>query len=296
MNTLMSAQLLVAAIAAGSIYALIGTGLNLVYGTVRLLNIAHGDVVMIGAYFAVLAVSVLGAGPLIAIPIAAAVAVLMGVATYYGLFAVILRNRRLAERLESNSLLIFFGISIILQNGVALLFGNNQRSYRYLEQIVTVGDVSITANRLLSFLIALVLVVLLTIVLRRSIWGLALRAVIQSKDAAAIIGLNLPRVYLIALCGGFALAGIAGVLVSMTEQVWPFMGFGFSISSFVVIMLGGLGNVLGGLVAAMLLGFIETYGLALIGPSYRSILIYGVFVGVLLFRPEGLFGKTQARS
>lgn len=296
MTTLLSAQLLVAAIATGAIYALVGTGLNLVYGTLRLLNIAHGDIVMLGAYVAVFTVSLAGASPLFALPIAAALAGLLGVMTYLGLFSFVLKNDRLAERLESNSLLIFFGISIVLQNSAALVFSNNQRGYRYLDQIISFAGVSIAANRLVALLVSVALVGSVILVLRNSIYGLALRAVIQSRDAAAIVGIDLRKLYLASLAIGFALAAMAGVLVSLNEQVSPFMGFGFSISAFIVIMLGGLGNLWGGLAAAMVLGVIETYGLAVVGPSYRSILFYGVFVGVLLLRPEGLFGRAKVAT
>jgi branched-chain amino acid transport system permease protein len=123
--------------------------------------------------------------------------------------------------------------------------------------------------------------------------GLAIKALIQRRDAAAIVGVNVERVQMLALCLGFASATVAGALVSMTEQISPFMGFPFTIAAFVVIILGGLGNIGGGIAAGLLLGVLETYGVALTSSAYRSILVYGVFVLILLLRPQGLLGGRR---
>lgn len=293
-DVVFSAQLALAAIAAGAIYALVATGLNLVYGTLRLLNIAHGDFVMIGAYLAFWVFTLLHFGPVLSLPLAVLVGILLGLVTYKGLVAVLTRGGANQERLESNSLLAFFGISIVLQNGAALLFTNNIRAYRYFDQVITFGSVSMTGNRLLGLAISLFLALGTAAYLRFTLFGLATRAVIQNRDASAIVGINLPRIYLVSLCAGFSLACASGVLVSMMEPISPIMGFGYSISAFVVIMLGGLGNLFGGIIAAFVLGMIETYGLAFVGSNYRSLLVYGIFILVLILRPEGLFGRAQA--
>ena len=283
-DVVFSAQLALAAIAAGAIYALVATGLNLVYGTLRLLNIAHGDFVMIGAYLAFWVFTLFDYGPALSLPLAVIAGILLGLATYKGLVSALTQRSAHKERLESNSLLAFFGIAIVLQNGAALLFTNNIRAYRYFDQVITFGPMSMTGNRLLT----------LVIYLRFTLFGLATRAVIQNRDASSIVGIDLPRIYLVSLCFGFSLACVSGVLVSMMEPISPIMGFGYSISAFVVIMLGGLGNLFGGITAAFALGVIETYGLALAGSNYRSLLVYGIFILVLVLRPEGLFGKSQA--
>jgi branched-chain amino acid transport system permease protein len=293
MSILLSGQLFISALAAGAIYALVAVGLNLVYGTLRLLNVSHGDLVMLGAYAAYWVVALSGFGPLWSIPIVLIFGILLGAVSYFGLFRYMLRQSHTADRIESNSLLAFFAVSIILQNSIALIFTNNTRAYQYLEEIIQLGNISITANRLLALVVSLLSVIAVAVFLRRSIYGLAIRAVIQNRDAAAIVGINLRILYLTSLVVGFSLAMIAGVLVSMHGQIWPFMGFSFTVSAFVVIMLGGLGNIMGGLAAALLLGVLETYGLAIVGASYRSILVYCVFVGVLMLKPEGLFGRSR---
>jgi branched-chain amino acid transport system permease protein len=127
-----------------------------------------------------------------------------------------------------------------------------------------------------------------------SIAGLAVKALIQRKEAAAIVGVNVRRLEFFSLCAGFATAGIIGALVSMTDQITPFMGFPFTIAAFIVIIMGGLGNLTGGIFAGLLLGFIETYGVALTSASWSSILLYGVFLLALIARPEGILTARQA--
>jgi branched-chain amino acid transport system permease protein len=292
--SLLSGQLLIAALVASAIYALTATGLNLVYGTLRLLNVAHGDLVMIGAYVGFWCFTLLNLPPLISMWLAMAVGGLLGVVLYRGVFVRVIRNRRLSERLEANSLLIFFGISVVIQNVASIAFSNNYRAYQYLDHIVRWMNVSIAANRLVALVVAAVFLAALLILLRYTVLGLALRALMQDRDAAALVGVDLRLIYSFSFAAGFGLATLGGALISMYEQVQPFMGLGFSISAFVVIMLGGLGHLVGGLYASVILGIIETYGLAVVGASYRSVLLYGVFVLLLILRPQGLFRPRVA--
>ena len=124
--------------------------------------------------------------------------------------------------------------------------------------------------------------------------GLAARALIQNRDAACLIGINPDRINLMVFCLGFGLAGLAGSLISMTEAITPFGGFSYTIAAFIVIILGGLGNLAGGVLGGVLLAFIEIYGSALTSSAYRSILIYGVFIAILTLRPQGLLGRKTA--
>lgn len=292
----MSAQLLFAALVAGSLYALVALGLNLVYGTLRLLNIAHGDLVMIGAYVAFWMLSLLGMPPVFSLFAAAALCGSFGWLIYVGIFRKLLSTPALARRLEANSLILFYGVSVILQNGVSLAFTSTARGYQYLNEVHRFAGVAASGNRLMLLGVALVLCLGMLLFLRFHLFGWSLRAVIERRDAAAVVGVDVDRVQMATICTGFAIAGVAGVLVSMTEQITPFMGFPFTIAAFVVIVLGGLGNIFAGIVAGFALGFIETFGIAMTSATYRSILIYGLFVAVLLLRPQGLFGKAiQAR-
>jgi branched-chain amino acid transport system permease protein len=123
---------------------------------------------------------------------------------------------------------------------------------------------------------------------------MAMRAIIQQRDAAALVGINVERINRQVFAIGFALAALAGALISMTQEISPFMGFPFTISAFVIIILGGLGNITGSIIGALILATVEVYGVAILSPSFRSILVYGVFIAVLLLRPQGLFGRPIA--
>ena len=294
MDLLLSGQLLIAALVLAAIYGLIAMGLNLVYGTMRLLNVAHGEIVMLGGYTAYWGFTLFGIGPLGSLPVAMLLTGMLGALVYLGLFRRMLRSPRLAARVEANSLLIFFGVSVILQNLAALAFTATGRGYQYLDGLVTLGSVTVTANRLAILAIAGGACIACALFFRLTRNGLAIRALIQQRDAAALAGIDPDRFNLQVFALGFALAGLAGVLLSMSEQISPFMGFPFTISAFVIIILGGLGNLTGGLLGAVVLAVVEVYGAALTSPSYRSILVYGVFIAILLFRPAGLLGRAAA--
>jgi branched-chain amino acid transport system permease protein len=295
LEQIFSGQLLFAALVTGALYALVALGLNLVYGTLRLLNVAHGDLVMIGAYTAFWAMTLIGAPPFLSIFLAAGLAALLGWATYSLLFRRLLANAELAQRIEGNSLLLFFGLSIIIQNLASLAFTASPRGYQFLTEVYHFGNVALTGNRLMGLLVAVAICTAAWAFLRFHIFGLGVRAIIEGREAAAVVGVNIERIQRISICAGFAIAALAGVLVSMTEQISPFMGFPFTISAFVVIILGGLGNIPAGIAAGFLLGLLETYGVALTSASYRSVLIYGVFVAVLMIRPQGLFGRARVQ-
>lgn len=296
MDALLSGQLLLAALVTGFVYALVALGLNLIYGTMRLLNIAHGELVMLGAYVTFWLFTLANISPLISFVIALGLGAGLGWLAYRGIFRSAILSSSVVEQLEANSLLLFFGISVILQNVVSLLFKADLRGYRYLDSVVEFGGIAITGNRLLVFVVAMAVCVGLVLFLRYSIFGLAIRALIQNRDATALVGIDVDRVQAISFALGFGLAALAGALISTMQQISPFMGFPFTIAAFVVIILGGLGNTTGSLVGGLILGVLETYGVALTAPTYQSILIYGVFIAVLLWRPQGIFGgKRVAR-
>jgi branched-chain amino acid transport system permease protein len=288
LELLLSGQLFFSALVTGAVYVLIGLGLNLVFGTMRLLNIAHGEMAMIGAYLAYWLFALWGVSPLVSMLLAAAVTAAFGAAVYKGIFRGLLASNMTLVRLEANSLLVFLGITIILQNAAILIFTGSPRAYQYMDTMLRVGGVTLTQNRLFVLIVAAVIGVLVTLFLRFNIYGLAINAFIQNRDAAMMMGVNVDKIQLMAFCVGFGSAGLAGALLSMLEPVSPYMGFSFTIIAFVMVILGGLGNVFGGMVAGLLLGILETYGVAFTSPSFQLVLIYGVFVLVLVFRPEGL--------
>ena len=295
-DILWSGQLLVAAILTGTMYAAVGLGLNLVYGTMRLLNVAHGDVLMLGAYVTFFLFTQFGLSPLLAAIIAGIIGAALGAGLYYGLLQKFMQSRRAQKRMEANSLLIFVGVAVIMENVAALLFTGTPRGYQYYDEVYRVGNVAVTGNRLMAFAIAAAICIGVVLFLRLSLTGLAIQALIQRKEAAVIVGVNVKRLQLMSLCLGFGTVAVVGALVSMTEQISPFMGFPFTIAAFVVVILGGLGNLAGGMIAGLVFGVLQTYGVALTSSSWASILLYGFFVAALLLWPEGLLaGKAGAR-
>jgi branched-chain amino acid transport system permease protein len=294
MDTLLSPQLLIAALVLAAIYALIALGLNLIYGTMRLLNVAHGEIMMLGGYVSYLAFVRLGIGPLVSMIAAMSLAAVLGALCYLTIFKAVVRNRQLAARLESNSLLIFFGISIIVQNILSIAFSADPRSYSYLDTIIPIFGARVELNRLVVLAIGALATAACVIFFRYSRLGLAIRALIQQRDAASLIGIDADKINLLVFSLGFAMAGLAGSLIGMTSAISPFSGFPYTISAFIVIILGGLGNLAGGLLGAAVLAFVEIYGVAATSSAYRSILVYGVFIVILLIRPQGLLGRRAA--
>ena len=293
MDSLFSTQLLAAALITGVLYALISLGLNLIYGTMRLLNVAHGDLVMIGAYVAFMAFSIFNVGPLVSMFGAAVICGALGWLAYRSIFKRMLSNSLLLTRLEENSLLLFFGISVIIQNLVILFFTANRQGYQYLSEIVEIGDVRLTGARVAVLVVGSVISIAAVLYLRFSMFGLAMNALIQNRDASAVVGINVDRVQMSSLVIGFGITGLAGALISVMEPITPVMGFPYTMSAFVIIILGGLGNLWGGFLAGLLLGLLEVFGVAATGPEWRSVLVYGIFIAILIFRPQGLLGSGK---
>lgn len=291
MESILTAQLLVAALVLGALYSLIALGLNLIYGTMRLLNVAHGEVVMLGGYIAYGMTVSLGLNTAYALVPSMVVAGLFGLATYEIVFRRLLKQEHMLARVEANSLIIFFGVSIALQNIASLAFSATPKSYSFLDHIVTIGHASFAAHRLFSLAVAGIACIGCLLFFRFSWTGLAIRALLQQRAAAALVGVEADRINRVVFALGFAMAGLAGCLVSLTEPVSPFGGFPFTISAFVVIILGGLGNLVGSLLGGLILGVIEVYGVALTSSNWQSIIVYGVFVAMLLWRPQGLFAR-----
>lgn len=294
MHILFSPELVIATLALTSIYALVALGLNLIYGAMRLLNVAHGEIMMLGAYIAFGLFTAWQVSPLISMFPAMIVAAALGWLCYELLIRRLSRTPALVQRIEANSLLVFFALSVILQNLGALAFSANARSYNYMDSLVQIGAVSVGLNRLVIIAVSVAATAAVMLFFRFGITGLAIRALIQQRDAASLVGIQADKVNRVIFCLGFALAALAGSLVSMVESITPFSGFPFTIAAFFVIILGGLGSIGGSMVGALLLACVEVYGGALTSPAYRSILLYGVFILVLFVRPQGLFGRRMA--
>jgi branched-chain amino acid transport system permease protein len=284
-------ELVASGLITGGIYAVVAIGLNLQYGLMRILNIAHGEFLMLGAYFTWLAATVLKVNPLVFLPVVAAALFLLGLGVYRLCFRRIARTAPNVDVLEARSLLVSFGLMFLVQNLAYLAWGADLRGYSFLDEPVEIGGARFTANRLVVLGFAVVASLALIGVLRFTLVGKAVRAMMQSPTGAQLVGIDTAVLHPVVFGVGLALAGVAGALLSMVYEISPAMGEPYTVTALIVIVLGGLGSTIGALVGGFLLGVVEAFGMHFTSPSLKMLLSYGVFIAVLLARPKGLFAR-----
>ena len=275
----------------GGMYALVAIGLNLQYGLMRVMNISHGEFLMVGAYLAYWAYTVTRLSPLLTLPLVFVALFVAGLVVYRVCFRRITRAAPSVEVLEARSLLVGFGLMFLIQNAAFLVWGADLRGYEYLAQPVNVAGARFAANRLVVFAFALGLSLVLVALLRFTLVGKGVRALMQSPTGAQLVGIDTAVLHPVVFGAGLALAGVAGALLSMVYEISPSMGEPYTVTALIVITLGGLGSASGSLLGGLLLGLVETFGMHVTNPSLKMLLSYGVFVGVLLVRPRGLFAR-----
>lgn len=285
------AELIAGGLLVGGIYAVVAMGLNLQYGLMRIMNISHGEFLMIGAYLTWLGHTVLGLNPLATMPLVAAALFVLGLAVYALCFRRVVRQAGSVEVIESRSLLIGFGLMFLVQNAALLIWGADLRGYDFLSGSVEFGGVRLGANRLLVFGFAIGASLALLAVLRYTLLGKSVRAMMQSPTGAQLVGIDTRFLHPVVFAAGLALAGVAGSLISMVYEVNPSMGEPYTVTALIVITLGGLGSAVGCLVGGLLLGLVEAFGMYFTSPSLKMLLSYTVFIAVLLARPQGLFSR-----
>jgi branched-chain amino acid transport system permease protein len=285
-------QQIVLGILIGGLYGLAATGLSLVFGVMKVLNVAHGELIMLGGYATFWLVTLGAVDPFAGLLLTVPVAVLGGVALYAGLFAFVVRADE--ERRVKNSLLIGFGVALALQALAVKIWTADERSITtsYAGSVVTVGPISIPLVRLGSLVLALALTVGLEILLRRWRWGKAIRATSEDWQAALLSGIDVRRAYLLAFALGTGLAGAAGTLVAVGYSISPSIGLEWTLKALIVIVLAGLGSMIGTFVGGIFLGVAEAVSAAVVGGAYREVVGLVIFFVVLVVRPQGLFGKS----
>jgi branched-chain amino acid transport system permease protein len=284
-------ELVATGLITGGLYAVVAIGLNLQYGLMRIMNISHGEFLMLGAYLTWLAHTALGANPLLTLPFVAAALFLMGIAVYRLCFYRITRTAPAAEVIEARSLLVGFGLMFLVQNAAYLAWGADLRGYSYLTEPVEIAGARFTANRLVAFGFAVATSLVLLGVLRFTLIGKAVRAMMQSPTGAQLVGVDTAVLHPVVFGAGLAMAGVAGALLSMIYEISPSMGEPYTVTALIVITLGGLGSAVGSLLGGFLLGLVETFGMHFTSPSLKMLLSYAVLIGVLLARPRGLFAR-----
>jgi branched-chain amino acid transport system permease protein len=292
--TQLAVQALANGIILGAIYGLIGLGLNVIFGVLRVVNFAHGEFLVLGAYFAFLALHVLGVNPFVAIPLVFLIFFAIG----YLLYFVLIPRLSRSDDPETASLLVMFGVSIMLGAAMLLAFEADARSLNYsIEPVfLKLGPILIPTIRLISLGVVLVLVALLAFFLYRTTVGKALRAITMNRDAVQIVGINASLLSAVAFGIGIALAGVAGVLVAMIFPAFsPFSGSDYTLIGFIVIVLGGLGHPVGALLGALLFGVTEQVSAVYFSQSIALIIGFALLVLTIFIRPEGILGRRPTR-
>lgn len=275
----------------GGIYALVALGLNLQYGLMRIMNISHGEFLMVGAYLTWLAHTSFGINPVLFLPVVTVLMFVLGLVVYRLCFRRIARTSPTVDVIEARSLLIGFGLMYLVQNTVYLVWGADMRGYSFLADPVEIAGARFTGNSLLAFSFAVAASIGMLALLRWTMLGKAVRAMMQSPDGAQLVGIDTRVLHPMVFGGGLALAGVAGALLSMVYEITPGMGEPYTVTALIVITLGGLGSAAGCLVGGLLLGLVEAFGMHFTSPSLKMLLSYGVFIAVLLARPRGLFAR-----
>lgn len=293
-------QLLINGLTLGAVYALIALGYSMVYGVLQLLNFAHGDVYMVGAFigYFVMVAFLPADGPLIA---PAIIIILMLVVAMLGCGALGVVIEQFAYRPLRNApriapLISALGVSFFIQNAIQLTLTAKFRSYETAKLIppgfgLDIGDARLSATRALVIVTAIVLMIVLQYLIKRTRLGKAMRAVAIDREAAAMMGVNVDQVIVFTFFIGSALAGAAGVLTGIVfTRVWHFMGFSAGLKGFTAAVLGGIGNIPGAMLGGFILGLAETFAVVFVSSTYKDIVAFVVLIIVLLLRPRGLLG------
>jgi len=296
MNSVLILDFVLAGFVIGGIYALIAIGLNLQYGVARVLNLAYGEFLMLAGYLAFWLFTLTDLSPIvtlfIGVPAAFAGSWLLFMYVLHPLFS---RTQKPGKR-EVDSLLSTFGLLFVLQGVALVLWGGTDRFYDFLSVQVGVLGVGMTANRLVALVAALALALATYAALRFSKTGRALRSIASNPAASPLVGIDVVRYSAIAFAAGGSLAAVAGILLSSFVGINPTIGLTYTIKALIVVTMGGIGHVLGGLVAGLLLGMAETFGAFLLDPGLITAISFGIFALVLLWKPEGLFGGSSRSS
>ncbi|MEY4302233.1 MAG: hypothetical protein RJB06_640 [Pseudomonadota bacterium] len=284
-------ELIFSGLITGGIYALVALGLNLQYGLMRILNIAHGEFLMLGAYLTWMVQTSFGISPLLMIPVSFVMLMGLGLVIHWLCFRRLTATSPNIDIFEARGLMVAFGLMFLIQNLVSSIWGGELRGYDYMADPVFMGGAQFAGNKLLVFAMALIFSLGLMVLLRKTLLGKGVRALMQSQVGAQLVGINTRTLHPLMFGIGLGLSGLAGCLLSMAYTISPAMGEPYTVTALIVITLGGFGSMGGALAGGLLLGVIEAFGMHFTNPSLKALLSYVVFIGVLLFRPKGLFSK-----
>jgi len=276
----------------GSIYAMVASGLNLIFGVVKIINFAHGALLALGMYMAYFLITFAGFDPYLTLPVVVAAMFLVGWAIQSGII------NRIMDSDRTSQLLITFGLALMVQNGAIMLWGHEYRSATvpYARKVFDILGIRFSFAALLALTGSAISLVLLYLFLHRTRTGTAIRAVSQQPDSAALAGINVKSIYGIAFGVGSAMVGVAAVFMVPIYFVQPSVGDPFVLMAFITVVLGGLGSVWGAAAAGMMLGVIQNLFATMVNVEMAPTFVFLVFMVIMFFRPYGLFGRTERIS
>ena len=274
----------------GAVYALFSSGLTLIWGMMNVINFAHGDLVMIGMYIAFWTYVLLGGGPAVFGPLAAILLFMFGVLVYFALI------RHVIDGPIISQILATFGLALLLRYAAFWAFSADFVTLPdtlLISGNIDIGGILIELPRLVAGVVALAVTVGMHLLLTRTTIGSQLLAVSEDRNAAMLMGIRPDRMQALAWGLAAAATGIAGALIATFYYISPTVGKSLAIIAFVTVALGGFGSVPGAMIAGLLIGLIESVSAYAIGPVYKDVIVYSLFVAVLWVRPQGLFGKPE---
>jgi len=283
-------QVLVWGLYAGCIYILLATGLNLIFGVMKVVNFAHGQLLMIGAYVTFTFFVISGFNPYVLLAASVPILILIGVSIERLCFRPILGTGKL------NEIFISIGLIYILENVAALIWGDEWRTIHSPFETITVqiGGMKIPCDYLIIIVTTVVILIALWLFLKRSRLGRAIRATSQNRKAASLMGINVERMDMISFGLGAGLAGAAGTLWVVSGQVFnPYMGSVPAVKAFAIVIIGGLGSIPGAVIAGLLLGIAENFAIFTVGGAWKDAVAFIILIVVLIIRPTGLFGEAE---
>jgi branched-chain amino acid transport system permease protein len=287
-------QILILGLALGGVIALMGSGLSLIFGVMRIVNLGHSAMIIAGAYITYWAFKLWGLDPLLVLPVASVAMAVFGIALYW----VVFRKEAKSAKYSEMTVLLTFALAMVVEGFLGALFTNTQRvtSPGYATEAFFLGDVFIPKGQLYAGLVSLAIIGVLALFLKYSRLGYAIRATAQNREAAELLGVNVQFVSLVSFAIGMALAGAAGSLVSFVFSFFPAKHWEWIAMLMSVVVLGGMGSILGTVVGALVLSVIAAFIGTWIGATWSTMTFFLALFVVLLVRPQGLFGEKPELS
>ena len=285
------AQTFVNGLNIGALYGMAAVGLSLTFGVMKILNVGHGEFLMVGGYIAFWLLRLWGVDPFVGLPVIAIALFVLGVICYKFLFSVLAGFHE--EVKVKNSLLVGFGLSLVMPQIARILWTGDERAITpiYSGLSFPLLGVRIAYVPFAGLVLTVIVILALHLLLTKTYFGKAVRGTSENWKAAKLMGINVDRTYMITFSLGVAIAGLAGVLVGLTQALSPDIGMEWTLKALIVVVLAGIGSVGGAFFAGLILGVIEAVGAIFMGP-YAVALGLVIFLLILMFRPQGLFGKA----